>query len=402
MRTSVSLGIAVAVAAIAAGPAGATTSVAVVDRFGPTAVEVDPSTPVTIADDFDSDSFSVAGNSATAQLRAGATAAGVGVGFDVFSFGSFVSRVGDPLASGRAYRLTVNHRGASVGADDIRLVENDYAQWSPLAFADFGTPELSIVTTSDIVPVGSSVRITVLAHDVATGAGSTAAGATVRFGDRTATTGGAGTATFLALSAGPLVVEASRAASVSSPPTTVCAFAGDPSACGVGALPAAGSAGSPGAAGPERARTVGAAGATADAVPPGSRVIFPRIGRSHRAVRAIRGTAGPDRSDISGVEVALARRVGTQCRFRTRSRSFTKPRSCVDRLYLTARQSGAHWLLPVARASLPRGLYRVWSRATDGAGNRERVGLARVNTGQFRIRAAKRLRAPARRRAAER
>ncbi len=102
------------------------------------------------------------------------------------------------------------------------------------------------------------------------------------------------------------------------------------------------------------------------------------------SARAIRGTAGPDRSDVAHVEVALARRVGTLCRFRSRSGGLSKPRSCTRRAYLPARAAGGSWALGLGRGLAP-GIWRVWSRATDGAGNVEDVGLARVNTGQFRV-----------------
>ncbi|MBJ7456554.1 MAG: hypothetical protein JHC74_10895, partial [Thermoleophilia bacterium] len=43
------------------------------------------------------------------------------------------------------------------------------------------------------------------------------------------------------------------------------------------------------------------------------------------------------------------------------------------------------WSLALGRTGLAPGLWRVWSRATDGAGNVEGIGLPRVNTGQFRV-----------------
>jgi hypothetical protein len=101
-------------------------------------------------------------------------------------------------------------------------------------------------------------------------------------------------------------------------------------------------------------------------------------------VKAIRGVAGPDRSDVARVEVALARRVGTLCRFRARSGGLTAPRPCSRQLFVAARSAGGNWVLGLGKGLAP-GLWRVWSRAVDGAGNRESVGLARVNTGQFRV-----------------
>ena len=45
---------------------------------------------------------------------------------------------------------------------------------------------------------------------------------------------------------------------------------------------------------------------------------------------------------------------------------------------------GSNWALGLGRGLAP-GVWRVWSRATDGAGNVEGIGLSRVNTGQFRV-----------------
>jgi hypothetical protein len=146
----------------------------------------------------------------------------------------------------------------------------------------------------------------------------------------------------------------------------VCSYAGDPSVCNLPAAPG------------------GSAAATGDTVPPGSRVTFPRLGRRAAAVRGVSGVAGPDRSDVAKVEVSLARRVGTQCRFRTKTGSLTAPRACTARLYLKARSSGGNWTLPLRRPLAP-GAWRIWVRATDGAGNVEKVGIARVNSGTFTV-----------------
>jgi hypothetical protein len=168
-------------------------------------------------------------------------------------------------------------------------------------------------------------------------------------------------------------VSATRAGDIRSAARGVCAFGADPTVCN---LPAAPAAPAPGAA---------AGGSVpGDTVAPGSRVRFPRLGRRAAAVRAVAGVAGPDRSDVARVDVALARRVGTQCRFRTRSGSLAAARGCTARLYVRAKSSGGNWLLPL-RKPLARGKWRIWVRATDGAGNLERVGIARVNTGTFTV-----------------
>jgi hypothetical protein len=259
----------------------------------------------------------------------------------------------------------VDHVAPSVGADARPLAQGDSVLWY-FGAAD-GARELDVTPTSDRVPSGTTFTVQVTSYG-ADGAAAPGTGAVVRYGQASATADAAGSATFVAQGAGTQVVSATRAGDIRSAARAVCAFGSDPSVCNL-----------PAAAGPS-----GAAAASADAVAPGSRVVFPRLGGTARAVRAISGVAGPDRSDVAGVEVALARRVGTQCRFRARSGGLTKPRACTARLYVKARSAGGNWILPVGKG-LATGTWRVWTRATDGAGNVESVGIARVNSGTFRV-----------------
>lgn len=363
MRTT-TLGIAVAgtcaaTLAFAVAASAVSTSVAVVDRFGPTQIDLDPTAgPATITDDFDADTFQVPALSATAQLRAAATARRARLGFDVFGFGSFVSRVGPSLPSGQAYRLTRNHRSAAVGADALLLAEGDYVQWAPLRFAAFSRPELSLRLSSDAVPAGSPFTVQVLRHNVASGAAVPAPGATVRYRRTTATTNRRGTVRFVAGRAGAARVHASAKGAVETPSHAVCTFAGDPRPCGVDA-PAG----------------------SVDNVAPGSEIRAPRAGG---AVRSLRGSAGPDRSDIARVEVALARQTGGRCRFLNEDARFTGPRRCSARVFVDARRTGGNWTLGLPSA-LAAGAYRVWSRATDGAGNRENSSIRGVNSVRFNV-----------------
>src|SRR5690606_19790974 len=149
-----------------------------------------------------------------------------------------------------------------------------------------------------------------------------------------ATTDGAGRATLVAQGEGTRAVTATRAGDIRSAARPVCSFTSDPAVCNMPAdAPAAGGAATGGGGGP------------GDRVAPGSRITAPRIGRRHRTVRVIRGVAGPDRSDIARVDVALARRVGTQCRFRARSGGLTRPRPCSRPLFVRARSTGGYWAL---------------------------------------------------------
>ena len=82
--------------------------------------------------------------------------------------------------------------------------------------------------------------------------------------------------------------------------------------------------------------------------------------------------------------MAVARRVGTLCRFLGGRRSFSAPRSCALQRYWPARASGNAWIFRIG-GPLPPGRYRAWSRATDGAGNRESTGVAGVNSISFTV-----------------
>lgn len=303
------------------------------------------------------------------QLYRATASTGLGLGFQYFpSFDAvLVQKIGPDANAGTAgWQYRVDHVAPAVGANARALAGGEHVLWYYGA-AD-GARELDVTPSADRVAAGSGFTVTVTSYD-ADGSSAPAAGAAVRYGSAQATADSAGRAAFLAQGAGTQAVSATRAGDVRSPARAVCSFAGDPTVCNLPAAPAP---------------PAGAAGTGADSVAPGSTIGFPRIGGVVPVVRAIRGTAGPDRSDVATVEVALARRVGTQCRFRTRTGSLTAPRACSLRLYVTAKSAGGNWSLPLRKGLAP-GLWRVWSRATDGAGNLERVGLPRINTGQFRV-----------------
>ena len=312
----------------------------------------------------------VSRDSAFWQLYRATSSTGLGLGFTYFpSFGAvLVQRIGaDANAGSAGWQYRVDHVAPSVGASDRTLAEGDHVLWY-YGGAD-GARELDVAPSADRAAAGSAFTVAVTSYG-GDGVPSPGAGASVRYGSAVATADASGRATFVAQAPGTQAVTATRAGDIRSPARAVCSFGADPTVCNL--PPAAATAsGAPAAAG-------------ADTVAPGSRISFPRLGRVARSVRAVRGTAGPDRSDVARVEVALARRVGTQCRFRARSGGLSEPRPCTRRTYLPARSAGGEWSLGLGRGLAP-GLWRVWSRATDGAGNVEGVGLARVNTGQFRV-----------------
>ena len=302
------------------------------------------------------------------QLYRATSATGLGLSFTYFPAFSalLVDKVGTVANAGTAgWQYRVNHVGATVGADATPLYQSDSVLWYYGA-AD-GARELDVTPSSDRVPTGTSFTVKVTSYG-ADGAAAPGTGAVIHYGQATATADAGGSATFVAQGAGTQPVAATRAGDIRSAARPVCAFGADPAVCNLPATPP----------------PTGTADASRDSVAPGSRITFPRLGGTAVAVRAITGVAGPDRSDVAGVEVALARRVGTLCRFRSRSGGLTKPRSCATRLYVKARSAGGNWSLPVGKGLAP-GTWRVWVRATDGAGNVQKVGIARVNTGTFTV-----------------
>jgi hypothetical protein len=306
------------------------------------------------------------------QLYRATSSTGLGFGFEYFPAfaATLVQRIGpDENAGTVGWQYRVNHSAPSVGADARPLAQGDTVLWYYGA-AD-AARELDVAPSSDRVPAGQAFTVSVTSYG-AGGDAQPAAGARVSYGSASATADGAGRATLVAQGEGTRTVAATRAGDIRSAARPVCSFTGDPAVCN---LPASGQ----GAGG-----TAAAGGAAGDTVAPGSRIAYPRVGARHRSVRAIRGVAGPDRSDVARVDVALARRVGTQCRFRARSGGLTAPRPCSRQLFVKARSVGGNWSLGLGRGLAP-GLWRVWVRATDGAGNRESTGLPRVNTGQFRV-----------------
>ncbi len=374
MRTSLRVTLAAACAAgLAAAPAAAALDTAIrvegasANLIPESAIPIEGSGTATV---FDRNFAPVNVSRASAfwQLYRATSSTGLGLGFEHFPAFSalLVQRIGpDENAGVVGWQYRVNHAAPAVGADQRALGQGDSVLW--YYGAPDGARELDVAPSADRVAAGGSFSVAVTSFG-ADGAAQPGAGATVTYGGAAATADAAGRATFVAQAAGTRTVSATRAGDIRSAARQVCTYAGDPSVCNLPPAP------SPGAA----ART------GEDTVAPGSRITHPRIGSRPRTVVAIRGVAGPDRSDVARVEVALARRVGTQCRFRAGSGGLTAPRPCSRQLYLRARSAGGNWTLGLGKGLAP-GLWRVWSRAVDGAGNRERVGLSRVNGGQFRV-----------------
>ncbi len=321
---------------------------------------------------FDKNSAAVDVSRASAfwQLYRATQSTGLGFGFEYFPAfsSSLIQKIGpDENVGSTGWQFRVNHVAPPVGADAATLAQGSTVLWYYGGFD--AVRELDVRPSSDKVTKGTSFTVTVTSYSD-TGEAQPGAGATVRYGQVAATADGAGSATFIAQGNGTQPVTASRAGDIRSAGRNVCSYDGDPTVCN---LPATAATPAP------------IVSANTDTIAPGSRIVFPAIGRRYTRVSAIRGRTGADRSDVKGVRVALAMRVGTQCRFRTRTGSLTRPRSCARQLFLPAASAGGNWSLRLRKKALGPGIWRVWSRATDGAGNTESVALARVNGGQFRV-----------------
>lgn len=311
-------------------------------------------------------SVDVSRSSAFWQVYRATQSTGLGLTFEYFPAftASQIQRIGPDAGAGSVgWQFRVNHVSSQVGADATTLPQGASVLWYYGGLD--AVRELDVAPSSDRVSKGTAFTVAVTSYSE-TGEAQPGAGATVRYGQSTATADAAGAATFIAQGNGTQPVSATRAGDIRSAARNVCSFDADPTVCSLPATPAA-------------------VPADADTIAPGSRITAPRIGGRYTVLKTVTGTTGADRSDVKSVDVALALRVGTQCRFRTRTGSLTPPRSCTRRLFLPAATSGPNWSLRLTKRALVPGTWRVWSRATDGAGNLESVALARVNGGQFTI-----------------
>ena len=320
---------------------------------------------VVVHDGADADTATVPWNSATAQIDSGLRKFGIPLAFSVDPvFGSFISRIGPDTGSLTSFWLfKVNHKAAPVGADAQILGSGDNVLW--YFTSDFTARELDLAVSGDKIAQGQPFTVTVKSYD-GDGVAVPATGANVVYGDQSTTADATGKAVFAATGLGVKLVAATRTGEIRSQARAVCSYTADPTVCSLPPAPAP------------------VASTTGDTVAPGSLIASPISGQRYRSLRTLRGSAGPDRSDIAAVEVSVARRVGTLCSFMGPRGGFTPARSCVNRLFLHARSSGGRWLIQLPKA-LPTGKYRAWSRAVDGAGNRESVGINTVNAISFTV-----------------
>lgn len=328
--------------------------------------------------DVDSNAFQVDRGSAFWQVFRAASGAGVPFQFRGFSFGLQVTAIGPDVSAGSVgWQYKVDHASPAVGADALQLAQGDEVLWFHTGFA--GARDLDAAVSSDRVRTGTSFTVDVVSYDE-DGVPSPAAGAEVSYGSARATTDAAGRVSFIAQAPGNRGVRATRAGDVRSATRSVCSFDADPTVCNLPPAPEA-PAEDPGPAPAPPVLTT----LPPDTTAPGSVLTSPAPRSRRGAVRSIRGTAGPDRTDIAGVEVSLGLRVGTLCRFRLARGRLTAPRDCARPEWVPARVAGGRWVLPLGRGLAP-GVWRVETRATDGAGNTQTVRVPGANIAAFRVR----------------
>lgn len=310
-----------------------------------------------VNDTTDTDAVSVQRGSATAQAATAASWLAVPFGFDLFDFGgpsSFITQIGSdkmPPSFSPSWRLKVNHKLSSTGSDTTALKASDSVLWSYVM--SFDAPELDLRVASRHRAPGQALRIRVLKYDN-DGTATPAPGARVRFAGvtRTADTGGVLTATTRRV--GSYWATATWTGAVRSQRQLVCVHpAADGRRCSAVSFP-------------KHASRV-----PAPHVLTGAHAGFPAGG---------------------GVQVSVARLVGSRCRFlQADRRTFSPARSCEARTSVRAQADGnGLWslrLAPTTGATVGRllpGSYRVWSRVASGLGV-ERRQTTGMNTVTFTV-----------------
>jgi hypothetical protein len=281
------------------------------------------------------------------------------------------------------WRLVVDDVDAQLGISSQPVVNGTRVALvvTPNNYPTPPPPLLELSVSSDALQVGASFTATARSFDTTSGASVPAAGARIAYGTQAAIADANGNATFIASGAGSQALLATADGATRSGRPVVCAFVSDPTACKLPALP---TTPSPTPTTPTTPTApLPATTGQADTVPPASRITTPRLFSKDRHVVRLGGAVAPDRSDVASVQYALAKLSGTQCRFRQANGKLGALHACTQRTWLPAR-GGAFWTVAL-HAALAPGRYRVWSRATDGAGNQERSFVTGSSSGTFTV-----------------
>jgi hypothetical protein len=271
--------------------------------------------------------------------------------------GWFVETIkGETHASDAAgyWALWINNGYSNLGLCGSELQEGDDVVLAPRN----DQPILDLTGVPARVAPGQAVSVKVTEHGLADPTAPSpvvvsgpAAGATVRYGGATATTGADGIARLTFAAAGPAVVQATEPGHVRSAALATCVTTGSDGACG---SPVGGPALAP-------ARDVTAPVATLIGLRDGA--VFSR----RRAPRTLRGTVSADPSGIKSVRLSIVRKRRGRCwAFDPETERF-KPHRCGGRRsFRIGDRIEWSYLLP---SRLPRGRYTIRVVAIDKAGN---------------------------------
>jgi hypothetical protein len=267
----------------------------------------------------------------------------------------------DSASSSSYWSFWLNYSYASLGMCAQELQAGDDVLFVPDCFGAGCTPAspLRLSGLPATVAPGTSVTIRVdeYSQPVFPATNTTSApsaGATVAFGDATATTGADGTAQLTFSGSGARSVQATKAGHVRSATESTCVTTGSDGACGtqapVGAPP-------PGQAAKDTTAPVATISGLANG----------RVFSRKRAPRVLRGSVSADPSGIKSVRLSILRRNRGRCWvFDGASERFERHRCGGSRSFRIGDRADWSYLLP---KRLPRGRYTIRVAAIDKAGN---------------------------------
>jgi hypothetical protein len=277
-------------------------------------------------------------------------------GFQTYSLEALKGERHDGATSSYwAFWINYTYASASVCLQQVQ--EGDDLLFVPECYATGCTPASPLRVSgvpATIAPGGTvTVRVDAYSPPVFPATETTSApaeGATVAFGDSTATTGADGTATLTFSGSGAKTVQATKPGHVRSATQSTCVTTGSDGACG-SQLPT----------GPAQVKDETAPVASFSGLAKG------KVFKRKRAPRTLRGTVSADPSGIKSVRLSIVRKRGGRCwAFDGAGERFTPHRCGGSRSFRIGDRAEWSYLLP---RRLPRGRYTIRVIAIDNAGN---------------------------------
>jgi hypothetical protein len=262
-------------------------------------------------------------------------------------------------ATSSYWAFWINYSYASVGVCQQPVQEGDDLLFVPECFATGCSPAspLRVSGVPATIAPGAAVTVRVDAYlppvyPAIETTSAPAEGATVTFGDATATTGADGTAKLTFSGSGAKAVRATKPGHVRSATESTCVTTGSDGACG-SQLPTGPA--------PAQVKDVTAPVASFSGLKRGK--VFSR----KRAPRTLRGTVSADPSGIKSVRLSILRKRRGRCwAFDGAIERFKRHRCGGWRSFRIGDRAEWSYLLP---KRLPRGRYTLRAVAIDNAGN---------------------------------